>query len=114
MPLPALIAAAQEIEIKGVFLEPRARARTLDLKKSPVIETNHIVADQMARRMAPMMVEQGWGRIVQPKRTPSGPSRWNASRKSGSQLTLCWRKADSNSPSHLNEKLREIGFAGLR
>ena len=29
-----------------------------------VIETNHIAADQMARRVAPMMVEQGWGRIV--------------------------------------------------
>ena len=69
MPLPALIAAAQEIEIKGVFLEPR-RARTLDLKKSPIIETNHIAAnhiaaDQMARRVAPMMVEHGWGRSVQ-------------------------------------------------
>jgi NAD(P)-dependent dehydrogenase (short-subunit alcohol dehydrogenase family) len=29
-----------------------------------VIETNYIAADQMARRVAPMMVEQGWGRIV--------------------------------------------------
>jgi NAD(P)-dependent dehydrogenase (short-subunit alcohol dehydrogenase family) len=29
-----------------------------------LIETNHIAADQMARRVAPMMVEQGWGRIV--------------------------------------------------
>jgi NAD(P)-dependent dehydrogenase (short-subunit alcohol dehydrogenase family) len=29
-----------------------------------VIETNYIAADQMARRVAPMMVEQGSGRIV--------------------------------------------------
>ena len=29
-----------------------------------VIETNYIAADQMARRVAPAMVEQGWGRIV--------------------------------------------------
>jgi NAD(P)-dependent dehydrogenase (short-subunit alcohol dehydrogenase family) len=29
-----------------------------------VIETNYIAADQMARRLAPKMVEQRWGRIV--------------------------------------------------
>ena len=29
-----------------------------------VIETNYIAADQMARRVAPGMVERGWGRIV--------------------------------------------------
>jgi NAD(P)-dependent dehydrogenase (short-subunit alcohol dehydrogenase family) len=29
-----------------------------------VIETNYIAADQMARRVAPRMVEQGWGRII--------------------------------------------------
>jgi 3-oxoacyl-[acyl-carrier protein] reductase len=29
-----------------------------------VIETNYIAADQMARRVAPQMVEEGWGRIV--------------------------------------------------
>jgi NAD(P)-dependent dehydrogenase (short-subunit alcohol dehydrogenase family) len=29
-----------------------------------VIETNYLAADQMARRVAPIMVEQGWGRIV--------------------------------------------------
>jgi NAD(P)-dependent dehydrogenase (short-subunit alcohol dehydrogenase family) len=29
-----------------------------------VIETNYIAADQMARRVAPAMVERGWGRIV--------------------------------------------------
>jgi len=29
-----------------------------------VIETNYIAADQMARRVAPRMVEAGWGRIV--------------------------------------------------
>jgi 3-oxoacyl-[acyl-carrier protein] reductase len=29
-----------------------------------VIETNYVAADQMARRVAPKMVERGWGRIV--------------------------------------------------
>jgi len=29
-----------------------------------VIETNYIAADQMARRVAPKMVELGWGRVV--------------------------------------------------
>jgi NAD(P)-dependent dehydrogenase (short-subunit alcohol dehydrogenase family) len=29
-----------------------------------VMETNYIAADQMARRVAPRMVEEGWGRIV--------------------------------------------------
>jgi len=29
-----------------------------------VIETNYIAADQMARRVAPAMVERGWGRIL--------------------------------------------------
>jgi NAD(P)-dependent dehydrogenase (short-subunit alcohol dehydrogenase family) len=29
-----------------------------------VIETNYVAADQMARRVAPRMVEEGWGRIV--------------------------------------------------
>jgi NAD(P)-dependent dehydrogenase (short-subunit alcohol dehydrogenase family) len=29
-----------------------------------VIETNYIAADQMSRRVAPLMVEQRWGRIV--------------------------------------------------
>jgi NAD(P)-dependent dehydrogenase (short-subunit alcohol dehydrogenase family) len=29
-----------------------------------VIETNYVAADQMARRVAPKMVEEGWGRIV--------------------------------------------------
>ena len=29
-----------------------------------VIETNYIAADQMARRVAPLMVEEGWGRII--------------------------------------------------
>jgi NAD(P)-dependent dehydrogenase (short-subunit alcohol dehydrogenase family) len=29
-----------------------------------VMETNYIAADQMARRVAPQMVENGWGRII--------------------------------------------------
>jgi 3-oxoacyl-[acyl-carrier protein] reductase len=29
-----------------------------------VMDTNYVAADQMARRVAPLLVEQGWGRIV--------------------------------------------------
>lgn len=29
-----------------------------------VLDTNYVGADQLARRVAPLMVEQGWGRIV--------------------------------------------------
>ena len=50
-----------------------------------VIETNYIAADQMARRVAPIMVEQGWGRIInvttkldtmnRPHTSPTAPRR---------------------------------------
>jgi NAD(P)-dependent dehydrogenase (short-subunit alcohol dehydrogenase family) len=29
-----------------------------------VMDTNYVAADQMGRRVAPMLVEQGWGRII--------------------------------------------------
>ena len=29
-----------------------------------VLDTNYVAADQMARRVAPLMVKQGWGRII--------------------------------------------------
>ena len=35
-----------------------------DEKIQNVIDTNFVGADRMARRAAPLMVEQGWGRIV--------------------------------------------------
>jgi NAD(P)-dependent dehydrogenase (short-subunit alcohol dehydrogenase family) len=47
-----------------------ARFRRPEPQKVPddivqrVIETNYIAADQMARRVASRMVEEGWGRIV--------------------------------------------------
>jgi 3-oxoacyl-[acyl-carrier protein] reductase len=50
-----------------------------------VTETNYIATDQMARRAAPLMVEQGWGRIVnvtaeldtmnRPHTSPNGASK---------------------------------------
>jgi len=44
--------------------EPRKFWQVPDDIVRAVIETNYIAADQLARRVAPMMVEQGWGRIV--------------------------------------------------
>jgi NAD(P)-dependent dehydrogenase (short-subunit alcohol dehydrogenase family) len=44
--------------------EPQKFWQVSDEIVHAVIETNYIAADQMARRVAPSMVEQGWGRIV--------------------------------------------------
>jgi len=44
--------------------EPQKFWHVPDAIVRAVIETNYIAADQMARRVAPRMVEQGWGRIV--------------------------------------------------
>ncbi|MBV9522355.1 MAG: SDR family oxidoreductase [Alphaproteobacteria bacterium] len=44
--------------------EPQKFWQVSDVIVRAVIETNYLAADQMARRVAPMMVEQGWGRIV--------------------------------------------------
>jgi len=44
--------------------EPRKFWQVPDDIVRAVIETNYIAADQMSRRVAPLMVEQGWGRIV--------------------------------------------------
>ena len=44
--------------------EPQKFWQVSDDIARAVIETNYLAADQMARRVAPMMVEQGWGRIV--------------------------------------------------
>src|SRR5712672_2210704 len=44
--------------------EPQKFWQVSDDVVRAVIETNYIAADQMARRVAPHMVEQGWGRIV--------------------------------------------------
>jgi NAD(P)-dependent dehydrogenase (short-subunit alcohol dehydrogenase family) len=44
--------------------EPQRFWQVTDDIVRAVIETNYIAADQMARRLAPRMVEEGWGRIV--------------------------------------------------
>ena len=44
--------------------EPQKFWQVSDEIVRAVIETNYIAADQMARRVAPRMVEEGWGRIV--------------------------------------------------
>ncbi len=56
-----------------------------DEKIQNVIDTNFVGADRLARRAAPIMVEQGWGRIVnvttmyptmtRPGSSPYGPSK---------------------------------------
>jgi len=44
--------------------EPQKFWQVRDDIVQAVMETNYIAADQMARRVAPRMVEEGWGRIV--------------------------------------------------
>jgi NAD(P)-dependent dehydrogenase (short-subunit alcohol dehydrogenase family) len=44
--------------------EPQKFWQVADEIVRAVIETNYIAADQMARRLAPLMVEEGWGRII--------------------------------------------------
>ena len=44
--------------------EPQKFWQVADEIVRAVIETNYIAADQMARRVAPRMVEEGWGRII--------------------------------------------------
>jgi NAD(P)-dependent dehydrogenase (short-subunit alcohol dehydrogenase family) len=44
--------------------EPQKFWQVSDDIARAVIETNYIAAEQMARRVAPRMVEQGWGRII--------------------------------------------------
>jgi NAD(P)-dependent dehydrogenase (short-subunit alcohol dehydrogenase family) len=44
--------------------EPQKFWQVTDDIVRAVIETNYVAADQMARRVAPRMVEAGWGRIV--------------------------------------------------
>jgi NAD(P)-dependent dehydrogenase (short-subunit alcohol dehydrogenase family) len=44
--------------------EPQKFWQVADDVVRAVLETNYIAGDQMARRVAPAMVEQGWGRIV--------------------------------------------------
>jgi NAD(P)-dependent dehydrogenase (short-subunit alcohol dehydrogenase family) len=44
--------------------EPQKFWQVADDIARAVVETNYIAADQMARRVAPAMVEEGWGRII--------------------------------------------------
>ena len=44
--------------------EPQKFWQVPDATVEAVIRTNYLAADQMARRLAPAMVERGWGRIV--------------------------------------------------
>ncbi|HEY1433331.1 MAG TPA: SDR family oxidoreductase, partial [Stellaceae bacterium] len=45
-------------------VEPQKFWQVSDEIVRAAIETNYIAADQMARRVAPRMVEEGWGRII--------------------------------------------------
>jgi NAD(P)-dependent dehydrogenase (short-subunit alcohol dehydrogenase family) len=44
--------------------EPQKFWQVSDEIARAVIETNYLAAEQMARRVAPRMVDEGWGRIV--------------------------------------------------
>ena len=43
---------------------PRKFWEIPDVVIQDVMDTNYVAADQMGRRVAPMLVEQGWGRII--------------------------------------------------
>jgi NAD(P)-dependent dehydrogenase (short-subunit alcohol dehydrogenase family) len=62
-----------------------------------VIETNYLAADQMVRRVAPVMVDQGWGRIVNVRTkldTMNRPhtSPYGASKAALEMATEVWAK----------------------
>jgi NAD(P)-dependent dehydrogenase (short-subunit alcohol dehydrogenase family) len=96
-----------------------------------VIETNYIAADQMARRVAPAMVEQGWGRIVNVTTkldTMNRPhtSPYGASKAALEMTTEVWAKeivgtgltinivnpgAGANTPG-MAEEMRQMSRAG--
>jgi 3-oxoacyl-[acyl-carrier protein] reductase len=96
-----------------------------------VIETNYIAADQMARRVAPAMVEQGWGRIVNVTTkldTMNRPhtSPYGASKAALEMATEVWAKeiegtgltvnivnpgADANTPG-MAEEMRAMSREG--
>ena len=96
-----------------------------------VIETNILAADQMARRVAPLMVEQGWGRIVnvttkldtmnRPRTTPTAPprrrSKWRPRcgqrrpRGTGLTINIVNPGAGANTPG-MAEEMRAMSREG--
>jgi len=68
-----------------------------DEKIQNVINTNFVGADRLARRAAPLMVEQGWGRIVNvttmyPTMTRPGSSPYGPSKAALECATEIWHK----------------------
>src|SRR3546814_16409321 len=74
---------------------------------SNVMETNFLGADMLARRVAPLMVEQGWGRIVNVTTmfrtmTRQGASPYGASKAALECASEIWSK-DLRSEEHTSE-----------
>jgi NAD(P)-dependent dehydrogenase (short-subunit alcohol dehydrogenase family) len=72
-----------------------------------VMDTNYVAADQMARRVAPLMVRAGWGRIVNVttmlatmNRATSGP--YGASKAALEMATEIWAKEVAGSGVTVN------------
>lgn len=62
-----------------------------------VMDTNYVAADQMARRVAPRMIEQDWGRIINvttilPTMNRPGSSAYGASKAALEMATEIWAK----------------------
>src|SRR5271165_4180933 len=77
--------------------EPQKFWQVSDAIVRAVIETNYSAADQMARRVAPVMVEQGWGRIVNvttklDKMNRPHTSPYGASKAALEMATEVWAK----------------------
>src|SRR5262245_63261250 len=112
--------------------EPQKFWQVPDEIVQAVIETNYIAADQMARRVSPHMVEQGWGRIVNVT-TKLDTMNWahtspyGASKAALEIATEVWAKevegtgltinivnpgAGANTPGMADEMLRQISREG--
>jgi NAD(P)-dependent dehydrogenase (short-subunit alcohol dehydrogenase family) len=111
--------------------EPQKFWEASDEIVAAVVETNYVAADQMARRVAPLMVEKGWGRIInvttkldtmnRAHNSPYGPSKaalemateiW-AKEVAGTGLTINILNpgAGANTPG-MAEKMRAMSREG--
>jgi NAD(P)-dependent dehydrogenase (short-subunit alcohol dehydrogenase family) len=97
-----------------------------------VMDTNYVAADQMARRVAPILVRQGWGRIINvttklDTMNRAGSLPYGSSKAALEMATEIWAKevagtgvtvnivnpgAGANTPG-MNQELRERSRAGL-
>jgi len=111
--------------------QPRKFWEVTDEVIQNVMDTNYVAADQMARRVAPILVQQGWGRIVNvttklDTMNREGSQPYGASKAALEMATEIWAKevagtgvtvnivnpgAGANTPG-MNQELRDWSRAG--